>query len=60
VRLSFKESRMQFDNATNLDRKSGTWDDNDLFPLLSQKGATAPASGRNGGGFAPAFSSHVR
>jgi hypothetical protein len=23
VRLSFKESRMEFDNATNLDRKSG-------------------------------------
>jgi hypothetical protein len=23
VRLSFKESGMQFDNATNLDRKSG-------------------------------------
>jgi len=31
---------MQFDNATNLDRKSGTWDDDDFFPLLSQKGAT--------------------
>jgi hypothetical protein len=45
-----RESRMEFDNATNLDRKSGgsppllllsrrevsavTWDDDDLFSML--------------------------
>ena len=30
MRLSFKESRMEFDNAANLDRRSGrTWDEKD-------------------------------
>jgi hypothetical protein len=32
---------MELDNATNLDRKSGVPDDDDLFPMLSQKDVTA-------------------
>jgi hypothetical protein len=36
---------MECDNATNVDRKSGTWEDNDLFPLLSLDGsASLPAA----------------
>jgi hypothetical protein len=32
VRLSFKESRKEFDNATNFDRNRGTWDEKDGRP----------------------------
>jgi hypothetical protein len=38
----FKESRIEFDNAINLDRKiRGTWEGNEIFPLLSLDGSAA-------------------
>jgi hypothetical protein len=40
---------MQFDNATNLDRKPGYLGNDDWFPMLFLKGATALTVRNNGG-----------